>query len=99
MLTLLDLTVHLVVVIPSYVITVLQSEQTPAGFVTANQECSVFLTDINCLFLVMNKAPLAIAIIILLRIPFRTGASGFWSADQTCRWQCRGESALEKVFR
>lgn len=50
MLTLSDLTVHLVVVIPSYVITVLQGEQTPAGFVTANQECSFFLTDINGLF-------------------------------------------------
>ncbi|CAN9245674.1 unnamed protein product [Alternaria alternata] len=45
-----SLAVHLVVVIPSYVITVLQSEQTPAGFITANQECSVFLTDVNDLF-------------------------------------------------
>ena len=33
-----------------------------------------------------DEAPLAIAIIsLLLEIPFRTGASGFWSADQTCR--------------
>lgn len=50
MLTLPGLAVHLVVVIPSYAITVLQSEQTPAGFITANQECSVFLTDVNDLF-------------------------------------------------
>jgi hypothetical protein len=50
MLTFSDLTVHLVVVIPSYVITVLQSEQTLAGFVTANQERSVLLTDVNGLF-------------------------------------------------
>ena len=47
MLTLPDLAVHLVVVIPSRVITLLQGEQTHAGFVTAILIRCVLLTSIS----------------------------------------------------
>jgi hypothetical protein len=47
MLTLSSLTVRFIIVITSHVLTVLQGEQTHAGFVIANQERGVLLTSIS----------------------------------------------------